>query len=41
VVEYASGLTATPMAELFCSCKRWKYVAQNKVKSFELWSHNF
>jgi len=36
VHEYGSGLTATPKAELFCSCKRRKSIGQNKVKSFEL-----
>jgi len=35
-VKYASGLTATPKAELFCRCKRRKSIWQNKVKSFEL-----
>ena len=27
-----SGLTSTPKAELFCCCKRWKFIGQNKVK---------
>jgi len=31
VHEYASGLTSTPKAELFCSCKRRKFIGQNKV----------
>jgi len=26
VHEYTSGLTSTPKAELFCSCKRRKFV---------------
>jgi len=30
VHEYASELTATPKAELFCSCKRRKYIGQIK-----------
>jgi len=29
---YASGLTSTSMAELFCNCKCRKIVGQNKVK---------
>jgi len=40
VHEYASGLTSTPKAELFCSCKRRKFVGQNKVNIFELYSQN-
>jgi len=32
VLEYASGLTSTPKAELFCSYKRRKLIGQNKVK---------
>jgi len=32
VHEYASGLTSTPMAELFCRCKRRKFIGQSKVK---------
>jgi len=32
VHEYASGLTSTPKAELFCNCKRRKFIGQNKVK---------
>ena len=32
VHEYASDLISTPKAELFCSCKRRKFVGQNKVK---------
>ena len=27
-----SGLTSTPKAKLFCSCKRRKFLGQNKVK---------
>jgi len=30
--EYISGLTSTPKAELFCSCKCRKFIGQNKVK---------
>jgi len=30
--KYASGLTSTPKAELFCSCKHRKFVGQSKVK---------
>ena len=29
VHKYASGLTSTPKAELFCSCKRRKFIDQN------------
>jgi len=36
VHEYISGLTSTPKAELFCSCKRWKFIRQNKVKICKL-----
>jgi len=32
VFEYASGLTSTPKAELFCSCNCRKFIGQNKVK---------
>ena len=32
VHEYASGLTTTPKAELFCCCKPRKFIGQNKVK---------
>jgi len=35
VDEYASGLTSTPKAELFGSCKRRKFIDQNKVKIFK------
>jgi len=28
--EYASELTTTPKAELFCSCKRRKIIGQNQ-----------
>jgi len=41
VHEYASGLTSTPKAELFCSCKRRKLIGQNKVKISKLLSQNF
>jgi len=41
VHEYASGLTSTPKAELFCSCKRRKFIGQNKVKICKLQSQNF
>jgi len=41
VHEYASGLTSTPKAELFCSCKRRKFIGQNKVKTCKLLSQNF
>jgi len=36
VHEYASGLTLTPKVELFCSCKRRKFIGQNKVKICKL-----
>jgi len=36
VHEYASGLTSTPKAELFCSCKHRKFILQNKVKICKL-----
>jgi len=38
VHEYASRLASKPRAELFCSCKRRKFVGQNEVKivSFQL-----
>jgi len=36
VHEYASGLNSTPKAELFCSCKRRKFIGQNKVKISKL-----
>jgi len=32
VHECASELTATPQAELFCSCKRRTFASQNKIK---------
>jgi len=35
------GLTSTPMAELVCSCKCWKFIGQNKVKICKLWSLYF
>jgi len=38
---YVSGLTSTPKTELFCSCKRRKFIGQNKVKIFKLLSQNF
>jgi len=41
VHEYASGLTSTPKAELCCSCKRRKFIGQNKVKIYEVESQNF
>jgi len=31
VHEYASGLTSTPKAEFFFSCKHRKFIGQNKV----------
>jgi len=34
--EYASGLTSTPKAELFCSCKRRKFIGENNVKIWKL-----
>ena len=40
-LKYASGLTSTPKAELFCSCKRRKFIGQNKVKICKLQSQNF
>jgi len=40
VHEYASGLTSTPKAELFCSCKRRKIIGQNKVKICKIYSQN-
>jgi len=36
VHEYASGLTATPKAELFRSCKHRKCIGQNEVKICKL-----
>ena len=36
VHEYASGLTSTPKAELFCSWKRRQFIGQNKVKICKL-----
>ena len=39
--EYASGLTTTPKAELFCNCKPRKFIGQHKVKIFKLQSQNF
>ena len=39
--EYASGLTSTPTAEFFCSCKRRKFIGQNKVKIRQILSQNF
>jgi len=41
VHEYSSGLTSTPKAELFCSCKRRNFIGQNKVKMCKLQSQNF
>jgi len=34
--EHASGLTATPKAELFCSCKCRKFIGQNEDKICKL-----
>ena len=39
--EHTFGLTSTPKAELFCSCKRRKFIGQNKVKICKLLSQNF
>jgi len=39
--EYASGVTSTAKAELFCRCKHRKFIGQNKVKICKLWSQNF
>jgi len=36
VHEYVSGLTSTPKVELFCSCKRRKFIGENKVKISKL-----
>jgi len=36
VHEYASGLTSTPQAELFCSCKRRQLTGRNNVKICKL-----
>jgi len=36
VNECTSGLTSTPKAESFCSCKRRKFIGQNKVKIYKL-----
>jgi len=36
VHQYVSGLTSTPKAELFCSCKRRKFIGRNKVKICKL-----
>jgi len=36
VHEYASGLTSTPKAEIFCSCKHRKSIGQNKVNMCKL-----
>jgi len=41
VHEHASGLTSTPKAELFCRCKRRKFIGQNKVKMFKFQSQSF
>jgi len=41
VHEYASGLTSSTKTELFCSCKRKKFIGQNKVKICKLLSQNF
>jgi len=37
---YVSQLTSTSKAELFCSCKRRKFIGQNKVKICKLQSQN-
>jgi len=34
--EYASGLTSTRKAELFCNCKHRKFIGQIKVKNYQL-----
>jgi len=36
VHEYASGLTSILEAELFCSCKRRKFIGEIKVKICKL-----
>jgi len=36
VHEYNFGLTSTPKAELFCSCKHRKFIGQHKVKICKL-----
>jgi len=36
VHEHTYGLTTTPKAELLCSCKRRKFIDQNKVKICKL-----
>jgi len=41
VHEYAYELTSPPTAELFCSCKRQKFIGQNKAKICKLRSQNF
>jgi len=38
--HYVSQLTSTPKAELYCSCKRRKFIGQNKVKICKLQSQN-
>jgi len=40
VHEYVSGLTSTPKDERFCSCKRRKFIGQNKVKICKLYSQH-
>jgi len=40
VHEHAFGLTSTPKAELFCRCKRRKFIGQNKVKICKLYGQN-
>jgi len=34
--EYDSELATTPKAELFCSCKRRKFIGQSNVKICKL-----
>jgi len=41
VHKYVSGLTSTPKAELFFSCKHRKFIDQNKVKISKVQSQNF
>jgi len=36
VHQYVSGLTSIPKAELFCSCKRRKFIGQNKIRICKL-----
>jgi len=41
VHEYLSELTSTPHAELFCTCKRRKFIDQHQVKMCTLSSQNY